>query len=145
MGESIHFNTGFVYRFGTDGIVSFGGEEDALFEFSSVVWKESDIPIVFQELQKMILEKNLPAVQFDSYLKSKEGTARMLAELIVKDNIPNKYLMGCTIYHQLQYKSTLQADFLNGKPNDNHSDCDCCDSPISQTTHSTYDTDYDSE
>jgi hypothetical protein len=127
MTESIYFNTGFVYRFGRTGIVSFGGEESALFEFDTVQWKKHDIPIVIQELEKMKLEQNLPNVEFSTYDKNKSGTAKMLTELVARGGVPNDYLLGCVIYHQLLYKVPLQADFLTGYRNDGYTS-DCCDS-----------------
>lgn len=137
MTESIYFNTGFTYRFGRSGIVDFGGEESALFEFDTVTWKENDIPTALQELEKIRQERNLPSVDFSSYDKNKSGTTKMLAELIVKGQIPNQYLLGCVIYHQLMYKVPLRGDFLTGYHNHEYtSDCDCdssdnCNSPFS--------------
>jgi hypothetical protein len=122
--EPVYFNTKFLYRFGSDGIINFGGEEYGLFDIDTITWKNDDIPIANASLQQMRIDKNLPFVDISSYDKSKCGTEKLLAELVVRGGITNEYLMGCVICHQLQYKIPLEATFMTGEPN---SDCDLSD------------------
>jgi hypothetical protein len=120
--EPVHFNTNFLYRFGSDGIINFGGEEYALFDTDTITWTHNDIPIANTALIKMQVEQNLPFVDIGKYEKNKSGTERLLAELVVKGGIPNEYLLGCVICHQLQYRIPLEAIFLTGEPNDDYSE-----------------------
>ena len=122
MMEPVHFDTDFIYRFGSDGVVNFGGEENGMIDIDTVTWKENDIYIANSSLNRMKLELNLPEVNLASYDKNKAGTEKLLTELVGKGGIPNKYLMGCVICHQLQYKVPLEATFMTGMPND----CDTC-------------------
>jgi hypothetical protein len=124
--EPVHFNTTFLYRFGSDGITSFGGEEYGLFDTDTITWTADDIPLANTTLQEMKEEGRLPDIDFNSYEKNKSGTEKLIVELVVKGGIPNEYLMGCAICHQLQYKVPLEAIFLTGEPNDYNSDCDTC-------------------
>jgi hypothetical protein len=124
--EPVHFNTNFLYRFGSDGVISFGGEEYGLFDTDTITWKETDIPIANAALKAMKERFNLPEIDIASYEKNKSGTEKLLAELVVRGGIPNEYLMGCVICHQLQYKVPLEAVFLTGEPSGYNSDCDTC-------------------
>jgi hypothetical protein len=142
--EPVHFNTNFFYRFGSDGVVSFGGEEDGLFDTDVVTWTENDIPIANAALKDMKERLNLPEVNIASYDKNKAGTEKLLAELVVRGGVPNEYLMGCVICHQLQYKVPLEAFFLTGQPSRYDSDCDSCndENPYYEAESSS---EYDSE
>jgi hypothetical protein len=122
--EPVYFNTNFLYRFGSDGIINFGGEEYGLFDTDTITWTDNDIPIALEALKKMQEDLKLPAIDLTSYEKNKMGTEKLLAELVVKGGIPNEYLMGCIICHQLQYKIPLEAVFLTGEPNDYNSEND---------------------
>jgi hypothetical protein len=124
--EPVHFNTNFLYRFGSDGIVSFGGEEYGLFDTDTITWKENDILIANTALNTMKECLNLPDINLASYEKNKSGTEKLLAELVMKGDIPNEYLMGSVICHQLQYQVPLEAVFMTGEPNDYNSDCGTC-------------------
>ncbi len=124
----MYFDTGFIYRFGCAGVIDFGGEEDSIIDTCTVTWKSSDIQTANTNLQKMKEERNLPDPNIASYDKSKQGTYSMLADLIAKGNIPNEYLLGSVICHQLQYKVPLESTFMTGQPNTSYnSDCDTCD------------------
>lgn len=143
MPEPIWFNTGFVYRFGTDGVIDFGGEEDGLIDVDTVTWTQDDIPIVWANLQKLKEDQNLPDVNFSSYNKNINGTHDMIADLLVKGNFPKEYLLGCTIWHQLQFKVPLEGTFTTGQtPSEYGSDLDSTNSKI---TYRDYDSDSYSE
>jgi hypothetical protein len=125
--EPVYFNTRFIYRFGNDGIIDFGGEEDNIIDTCTITWKHKDISLANHSLQQMSIEYNIPLIDISSYDKNKTGTEKLLAELVVRGGIPNEYLMGCIICHQLQYKVPLEATFLSGQPNSEYnSDCDSC-------------------
>jgi hypothetical protein len=62
------------------------------------------------------VEKNLNSVNFEFYKKSKEGTEKLISDLILKQ-VPVDYLLGCTLYHQLLYQDPLEATFSTGFPN----------------------------
>ncbi len=142
--EPVHFNTNFLYRFGLDGVVSFGGEEYGLFDTDTITWTENDIPIANAALKTMKEQLNLPEVNISSYDKSKSGTEKLLAELVVRGGVPNEYLMGCVICHQLQYKVPLEAFFMTGQPSRYDSDSDTCndENPYYEADSSS---EYDSE
>jgi hypothetical protein len=123
--EPIYFNTKFIYRFSDDGIIDFGGKEENIIDVDTVTWNKKDILTANRTLQKMKEELNLPDPEFTRYSKDKDGTQNMLSNLITKGDIPNKYLLGCVICHQLQYRVPLEATFMSGKPNlDYHSESD---------------------
>jgi hypothetical protein len=131
MTGSIHFNTGFVYRYSQTGIIKFGGEYGPVFEFNTIRWKNIDISLAYKELKKLQIEQQLPIVNFTSYLKNKEGTAKMLSDLLIKGVRLNEYLLGCVIYHQLTYKVPLRAYYLIDYINENYNSDDYCNTASS--------------
>lgn len=143
--EPVYFNTRFIYRFGNDGIIDFGGEEDNIIDTCTVTWKHNDITVANYSLQQIKTEFNLPYVDISSYDKNKSGTEKLMAELLVRGDMPNEYLMGCIICHQLLYKVPLEATFLSGQPNSGYNS----DSNASNDENSYFkdesSTDYDSE
>ena len=118
--EPVYFNTGFIFRFGNDGIMNFGGEENGMIDIDVVTWLESDISIAQTSLNKMRIAQNLPNIAISSYDKTKSGTEKLLADLVVRGGVPNSYLLGCVICHQLQYKIPLEATFMTGQPNSSY-------------------------
>ncbi len=128
--EYLHFNTDVIYRFGSDGVIDFGGEEDGMIDIDTVTWNQDDIPVANNLLNKLREELNLPTIDITSYEKSKKGTEKLLADLLVKGGIPHRYLLGCIICHQLQYTIPLEVTFMTGE---HYADCDCdcdCDNDI---------------
>lgn len=118
--EPVYFNTGYIFRFGHDGIMNFGGEEDGMIDIDVVTWQESDIPTALSSLNQMCISQNLPNIDISIYDKTKSGTEKLVTELVVRGGIPNSYLLGCAICHQLQYRIPLEATFMTGQPNSSY-------------------------
>jgi hypothetical protein len=118
--EPVHFNTGFIFRFGNDGIMNFGGEEDGMIDIDVVTWKESDISIAQSSLNQLRIAQKLPNIDLSSYDKTRTGTEKLVTELVLLGGIPNSYLLGCAICHQLQYRIPLEATFMTGQPNSSY-------------------------
>jgi hypothetical protein len=115
--EPTYFNTNVMFpyniyhiRMGPD--INFGGEEDAIIDVSTLTWTQTDVPNIYTNLLKF----NLPIPNFDTYAKTKNGTTSLMADLILKQ-YPVPYVLGCIIYHQLQYTDPLEANFSTGMPN----------------------------
>jgi hypothetical protein len=115
--EPVYFNTGFIFRFGNNDIIRFGGKEDNIIDTCTITWNKSDILIAGTTLKEIKDKFNLPNIDFSSYAKNKDGTNNLVANLLLFENIPNIYLLGCAICHQLQYRVPLEATFLSGQPN----------------------------
>lgn len=123
MLEPVHFNTEFIYRFGTEGIVSFGGKEDAIIDVDEITWNKKDAVIATYNLRKMITDLKLDDPEIDSYEPNKQGTIKLANYLVASNKYKMDFIMGCVICHQLKYKVPLVATFLTGQPNTNyHSD-----------------------
>lgn len=116
MDEPVEFNTDFIYQYGSDFITSFGGEEDGMFDIDTITWNQSDIPEVLHNLAVFSQQNELPEIKFENYSKNKDGTYKLQSDLIQSD-MPKQYILGCLIYHQLQYTNELVATFLTGEPN----------------------------
>jgi hypothetical protein len=90
--------------------ISFGGEEDGMFDVSTLTWTSKDIPNVYANLQKFNIQ---PTPNFETYEFNKNGTQTLIADLILKQ-LPVAYILICIIYHQLQYQEPLEANFSTG-------------------------------
>jgi hypothetical protein len=121
MTEPVHFNTEFIYRFGTDGIVSFGGKEDAIIDIDEITWNKKDAIVASYNLRKMIVDLKLDDPQIDSYEANKQGTIKLVNDLIAQDKYEKAFIMGCVICHQLKYRVPLVATFCTGQPNSDYS------------------------
>lgn len=125
--ESIIFNTGFIYQYGDNGIIDFGGEEDNIIDVCTITWNKKDIATAIVHIRRLEELMNLSEIDFTHYDNNVEGTNKLLNTLIQK-GISKEYNMGCIIYHQLQYKVPLEATLMTGEPNlecysdDNYSD-----------------------
>ena len=120
MSEPVHFNTEFIYRFGTDGIISFGGKEDAIIDVDEITWNKKDTIIASFNLRKMIAELQLEDPQIDSYEVNKQGTIQLVNHLIGSNKYKLDFIMGCVICHQLKYRVPLVATFSTGQPNSDY-------------------------
>jgi hypothetical protein len=136
MSEPVHFNTEFLYRFGTDGITDFGGKENAIIDVDEITWNKKDVTIANYNLKKMIEASNIEDPKIDTYESNKQGTIRLVNDLIASGKYQNRFIMGCIICHQLKYRVPLVATFSTGEPNDDYysdtedkcnSDSDLCD------------------
>jgi hypothetical protein len=115
----VYFNTDFVYNLGSDGIITFGGEEDGLIDINTVTWKKKDISFAFSVLKKIQDKFGLQEIDLSIYKKSKEGTEILFKHLQEKV-IPKEYLVGFLICHQLLYQIPLQATYMTGMPNEQY-------------------------
>jgi len=120
MSEPVHFNTEFIYRFGTDGIISFGGKEDAIIDVDEITWNKKDAIIASYNLRKMIADLQLEDPQIDSYEVNKQGTIKLVNDLIATNKYKLDFIMGCVICHQLKYRVPLVATFCTGQPNSDY-------------------------
>ena len=125
MSEPVHFNTEFIYRFGTEGIVSFGGKEDAIIDVDEITWNKNDAIVASYNLRKMIADLKLDDPEIDSYEANKQGTVKLVNNLIALNKYKMDFIMGCVICHQLKYRVPLVATFLTGQPNSYYSDSFC--------------------
>ena len=121
MSEPVHFNTEFLYRFGTDGITDFGGKEDAIIDIDEITWNKKDILVANYNLKKMIETLNTENPNIDSYESNKQGTIQLVNNLIASRKYENRFIMGCIICHQLKYRIPLVATFSTGQPNSYYS------------------------
>ena len=122
MSEPVHFNTEFLYRFGTDGITDFGGKEDAIIDVDEITWNKKDIAIANYNLRKMIETLQLDDPKIDSYPSNREGTIQLVNSLIGSTKYEMRFIMGCVICHQLTYRVPLVATISTGEPNDYYSE-----------------------
>jgi hypothetical protein len=112
--DPTYFNTDVVFPYNLyfiDG--DFGGEEDGMIDVSTITWNIKDFEKIYKTLKKLQKKFNLEYPNFFVYEKNKEGTELLISDLILK-KVPNEYLLGCAIYHQLQYQDHLEATFSTG-------------------------------
>lgn len=123
MGRYVSFDTGLEYkfRFGvqqSEDILIYGGktlaDEEALFQ----IWTHNDNNTIMHILNNIEHEYNMDAIDFDKYEQTLEGTLLLRKDLrdMEKDFLDIeadycRYTLGCLIYHQLQYKNPLVAQF----------------------------------
>jgi hypothetical protein len=63
--------------------------------------------------------------EIDSYEANKQGTVKLVNNLIELNKYKMDFIMGCVICHQLKYRVPLVATFLTGQPNSYYSDSSC--------------------
>ena len=123
MGRYVSFDTGLEYkfRFGvqqSEDILIYGGktlaDEETLFQ----IWTHNDNNTIMHILNNIEHEYNMDAIDFDKYEQTLEGTLLLRKDLrdMEKDFLDIetdycRYTLGCLIYHQLQYKNPLVAQF----------------------------------
>ena len=120
MGRFAFFNTGVEYKFvfgkqSSGDMIQFGGssycgrdEDEAMHNWI----KEKDINYVKEKLEtyeKIDDIENLDTF-ISKYENNREGTYKLKNELFDKTN-NYTYILGCIIYHQLQYVDILQVNF----------------------------------
>jgi hypothetical protein len=123
MGRYVSFDTGLEYkfRFGiqqSEDVLIYGGktsvEEEALFQ----TWTHNDNNSIMYILNNIEDAHHIDTMDFDKYEQRLEGTLLLRKHLrdIEKDFLDIetdycRYTLGCLIYHQLQYKNPLVAQF----------------------------------
>lgn len=112
--EFTYFNTDVVFPYNIYHIhEDFGGEEDGIIDVSTLTWTFEDLESICKSLEKLQVNYNLHFIDFGTYEKNKEGTEKLISDLSLKQ-VPVDYLLGCALYHQLQYQDPLQATFSTG-------------------------------
>lgn len=126
MGRYAFFNTGFEYKFwfgiqGSDHIRWFGGyvsvEDWDKHDFQHAWEVEDDTPVALGEIRKLEAEHGIPAIDFEPFEKTLDGTHAL--RTFLRDNIPDSlnentqalYMLGCLIYHQITYTPNLTATY----------------------------------
>lgn len=123
MGRYVFFDTGFDYkfRFGvqqSEDILIYGGktfaDEEALFQR----WTHNDNNSIMYILNNIEDEYDIDAMDFDKYEQTLQGTSLLRKDLRnMEDDFMDieedycRYTLGCLIYHQLQYRNPLVAQF----------------------------------
>lgn len=123
MGRYVFFDTGFDYkfRFGvqqSEDILIYGGktfaDEETLFQ----KWTHNDNNSIMYILNNIEDEYDIDVMDFDKYEQTLQGTSLLRKDLrnmeddfmyIEEDYC--RYTLGCLIYHQLQYRNPLVAQF----------------------------------
>lgn len=123
MGRYVFFDTGFDYkfRFGvqqSEDVLIYGGktfaDEEALFQR----WTHNDNNSIMYILNNIEDEYDIDAMDFDKYEQTLQGTSLLRKDLRnMEDDFMDieedycRYTLGCLIYHQLQYRNPLVAQF----------------------------------
>lgn len=123
MGRYVFFDTGFDYkfRFGvqqSEDILIYGGktfaDEETLFQ----KWTHNDNNSIMYILNNIEDEYDIDAMDFDKYEQTLQGTSLLRKDLRnMEDDFMDieedycRYTLGCLIYHQLQYRNPLVAQF----------------------------------
>lgn len=123
MGRYVSFDTGLEYkfRFGvqqSEDILIYGGrtlaDEEALFQ----IWTHNDNNSIMYILNNIEDEYDIDAMDFDKYEQTLQGTSLLRKDLRnMEDDFMDieedycRYTLGCLIYHQLQYRNPLVAQF----------------------------------
>ena len=68
----------------------------------------------------MIADLQLEDPQIDSYEVNKQGTIKLVNDLIATNKYKLDFIMGCVICHQLKYRVPLVATFCTGQPNSDY-------------------------
>lgn len=125
MGRHAFFNTGVEYKFefalqDSSDILRFGGwfnnswDENPIVKWSA--WSEEvDGSRILDKLRGLEVKLGLPECNFKAFSADVAGTYALkqsLREQQVSDyKMHALYVLGCIIYHQLQYKPVLEAHF----------------------------------
>lgn len=123
MGRYVFFDTGFDYkfRFGvqqSEDILIYGGktfaDEETLFQ----KWTHNDNNSIMYILNNIEDEYDIDVMDFDKYEQTLQGTSLLRKDLRnMEDDFMDieedycRYTLGCLIYHQLQYRNPLVAQF----------------------------------
>jgi hypothetical protein len=123
MGRYVFFNTGIEYKFlfgiqKPRDILMFGGqtieEGGDLFQ----IWTKNDIDAMRSILNDIEDEYDIEDLNYEKYENTREGTLLLRKDLRGMQNTflytiedYSLFMLGCLIYHQLQYKSPLIARF----------------------------------
>jgi hypothetical protein len=133
MGRYAYFSTGFDYKFWfgiqpSQDIFEFYGNvydessdddsEDESCEYDKpgkMVWASSVKNDIKESLDEMKEESQLIDIPWASFEKSLEGTQKVCDYFCENDKSQSKeaatYMLGCLIYHQLQYEDELTCEF----------------------------------
>lgn len=126
MGRYAFFSTGFEYKFwfgiqGSAQIQWFGGyvslEDWNTDEFEHTWEAEDDAAVALGEIRKLEVEHKIPAIDFEPFEKSLDGTHAL--RNFLRNHIPNTinentqalYMLGCIIYHQITYTPKLTVTY----------------------------------
>jgi len=121
MGRYAFFNTGFEYKFTfamqpSEDILKFGGTPTFVYEGDNEhKWTIVDRPRILDRLRDIEISLGLPALDFEPYEKTIEGTCKLKHKLwdIMTSNaeLLATYRLGCILYHQLLYKLDLSCTY----------------------------------
>jgi hypothetical protein len=113
MGRYAFFNTGLEYKFAFgiqdsldmtkfEGSAFYGRDEDHLIH----KWDKIDAEKIKEKLKEYLYDE----IDFSKYTNNLDGTYKLRWD--IQDKCSDyKYILGCIIYHQLQYVDNLEVNY----------------------------------